>query len=303
MMQAALPLRFERKDWVVASISLAYAALALLGWHATRDARGLAPHLFVPLCMGGALLFFGALHVAKKLPIRALDRESVLVVVVSLGVLSVQFELARALHYSRYFGPAPGRGVAGLAPWFFAIAAAVVLRVLVPFFVAWIVLGKRPADYGFRLRGSFSLWWAYGIALALGLIGVAYASTSRAFIQNYPLCHPAINRGTLSLSLFVVYQLVYGILFFSGESFFRGFIVFGLARRLGYLAVFFMVIPYSLIHFGKPLPEALGAIGAGTVLGILALRGGSFWLGMLVHWSVALAMDLVAIHARGVHFV
>ena len=33
-----------------------------------------------------------------------------------------------------------------------------------------------------------------------------------------------------------------------------------------------MIVPYCMIHYGKPLPETLGAIGAGLILGTLAMR-------------------------------
>ena len=35
-------------------------------------------------------------------------------------------------------------------------------------------------------------------------------------------------------------------------------------------------------------------------MGYLALRHRNFWLGVAVHWSVALSMDLLAIRARGI---
>jgi membrane protease YdiL (CAAX protease family) len=60
-----------------------------------------------------------------------------------------------------------------------------------------------------------------------------------------------------------------------------------------------MVIPYCMIHFGKPVPEALAAIFAGVVLGVLALRSGSFYLGVVLHCVVALLMDLLAVYSLG----
>ncbi len=64
-----------------------------------------------------------------------------------------------------------------------------------------------------------------------------------------------------------------------------------------------MLIPYVLIHYGKPLPETLGAAAAGLTLGYLALRHRSFWLGVAVHWAVALAMDLSAMARRGIEIL
>jgi membrane protease YdiL (CAAX protease family) len=57
-------------------------------------------------------------------------------------------------------------------------------------------------------------------------------------------------------------------------------------------------VPYCMIHFGKPYLEANGAIIAGIVLGSLSMRTKSIYAGFLVHVTVALAMDVVALSHR-----
>ena len=79
------------------------------------------------------------------------------------------------------------------------------------------------------------------------------------------------------------------------EAFFRGFLVFGLYPRLGVYAVPVMVIPYTMIHFGKPAPETFAAVIAGFILGYLALKSRSFLWGWMLHWGVAITMDLLVI--------
>jgi membrane protease YdiL (CAAX protease family) len=56
-----------------------------------------------------------------------------------------------------------------------------------------------------------------------------------------------------------------------------------------------MVVPYCMIHYGKPMPETLGAIVAGIVLGTLAMRTRSIWGGVLIHIAVAITMDMMAV--------
>ena len=70
-------------------------------------------------------------------------------------------------------------------------------------------------------------------------------------------------------------------------------------RTKGANAVFVMCVPYLMIHFAKPWPEATGAILFGLFLGILALRSRSIWGGAAVHMSVALSMDMLALMQRG----
>ena len=43
----------------------------------------------------------------------------------------------------------------------------------------------------------------------------------------------------------------------------------GLRRHFGSGAIFVMIVPYCMIHYGKPMTETLGAIGAGAGIGFV----------------------------------
>jgi uncharacterized protein len=75
--------------------------------------------------------------------------------------------------------------------------------------------------------------------------------------------------------------------------------VHGLAPRLGWAAIFAMVVPYNMLHYGKPMPEALAAIVGGIVLGTLSLKTRSIWWGAALHISIALTMDICALTHAG----
>jgi CAAX protease family protein len=83
------------------------------------------------------------------------------------------------------------------------------------------------------------------------------------------------------------------------EFFFRGFLVHGLAPRLGWLSIFVMIVPYNMLHYGKPMPEALVAILGGVVLGTLSLKTRSIWWGAALHIAIALTMDVCALWHAG----
>jgi hypothetical protein len=87
--------------------------------------------------------------------------------------------------------------------------------------------------------------------------------------------------------------------FFAIEYFFRGFMTLGLKPRLGSASILVMPAPYCMIHYYKPFPEALGAIGAGLVLGVLAWRTETIIYGWFLHYAVALSMDLLALWQIG----
>ncbi|MCU0591683.1 MAG: hypothetical protein MUC57_09435 [Desulfobacterales bacterium] len=87
---------------------------------------------------------------------------------------------------------------------------------------------------------------------------------------------------------------------FDGPSPSRG--LGGLVRDitdLVYCMLLVMLAPYCMIHYYKPFPEALGAIGAGLVLGVLAWRTETIIYGWFLHYAVALSMDLLALWQAG----
>jgi CAAX protease family protein len=114
------------------------------------------------------------------------------------------------------------------------------------------------------------------------------------FQKTYPFYHnPA------GLKYLLIWELCYAIQFFSLEFFFRGFMMMGWREKIGWLAVPIMVIPYCMIHFPKPGLEATGAIIAGSVLGIVALRTKSIWGGVAIHVTVAWTMDILSLWRKG----
>ncbi|HEX8114652.1 MAG TPA: CPBP family intramembrane glutamic endopeptidase [Kofleriaceae bacterium] len=161
----------------------------------------------------------------------------------------------------------------------------------IPMIVLACLPGQRIRDYHVSLRGFFHHLWIYAALFALVLPAVIYASTTVAFRETYPFYRIA-NRSYTDLAL---WELLYAAQFLSLEFFFRGFLLHGLRRALGANAIYVMLVPYCMIHYGKPLPETLGAIGAGLILGTLAMRTRSIWGGVLIHVGVATTMDVLAL--------
>ena len=94
--------------------------------------------------------------------------------------------------------------------------------------------------------------------------------------------------------------IAYGLQFFGLEFFFRGFIIHSLKGEIGgRAAIWVMVLPYLMIHFGKPILEAAGSVIAGLILGYLSLKKRSIWLGVVLHVGVAIAMDTASLFQRG----
>jgi hypothetical protein len=173
--------------------------------------------------------------------------------------------------------------------------AKVIGYLLVPA-LAIKLMGGRLSDYGLRVEGFRKHAWIY-VALFLAILPViVIASYTRAFEATYPF-YKLAARSWLD---FFLWEAMYGASFFALEFFFRGFFLFTLKRTMGAYAIFVMIVPYCMIHFHKPVPEVVGAIFAGIVLGTLAMVTRSIWCGVLIHVSVAWTMDCLAmIHTYG----
>jgi membrane protease YdiL (CAAX protease family) len=178
--------------------------------------------------------------------------------------------------------------------WAFLI---ILFYFVVPVFVILFVFKEKLSDYGIRFQGAFKDIKLYFIMLCVMIPLVLFFSTTRSFQARYPFYE--LRSGQAMFPNFLIWECLYFLQFFSLEFFFRGFIVHGLKKRFGFYSVFVMTIPYCMIHFGKPFPETLAAIIAGVVLGTLSLKSRSILLGVLIHFSVAIAMDLCSLWQKG----
>lgn len=166
---------------------------------------------------------------------------------------------------------------------------------LLPGLLIVLTPGDRFRNYGVRLKGLSEHLWIYVLLFLIVLPAVIFVSYTKSFQHTYPFYRQA-SRSWVDLGLWWTF---YGIQFFCLEFFFRGYILHGLKRQLGAYCIFFSAVPYCMIHFGKPMPETLGAIIAGVVLGILSLRTLSVWSGVLIHISVAFTMDFLSMWQKG----
>lgn len=215
----------------------------------------------------------------------------------ALFCLYLLMEYGRTAFFNRTFSDAVADWPhPRLWPYVWVSFSSVVTRMLLPLAFIVFVLRESPREYGYRLRGTFGLGRAYLALLTIMVPVLWLAAGTEAFQSKYPL----FDGASASWSLLLLWELRYFFVFLSGESFWRGFLVNALYRRFGWHAMSISMIPYVIVHFGKPPIETLGACLTGYVLGYLALKHRSFWLGVLLHFSIAFLMDMFSL-IRGGH--
>jgi membrane protease YdiL (CAAX protease family) len=82
---------------------------------------------------------------------------------------------------------------------------------------------------------------------------------------------------------------------FAWEFIWRGFTLFGLEKKFGWYAVFIQMIPFVILHNGKPFLETFGAILGGIGLGIIALRTRSVYYCIIIHLGVIYSIDILSV--------
>lgn len=171
---------------------------------------------------------------------------------------------------------------------------------VIPALLAPRLLSMRASDLGARagdLRRHVKVY--FGL-FCLMMPVIFAASFGAGFQAKYPYYNLA--KGEPLWPRFVLWELLYAANFAALEFFFRGFLVHAMRPRLGYGAIFAMMIPYAMIHFGKPLPEAIGSVLTGFVLGTLSVKHKSIWGGVFLHVSAACSMDFYSLWHRGLLF-
>jgi membrane protease YdiL (CAAX protease family) len=215
-----------------------------------------------------------------------------LVVLITVAV-SLTFQEYYGQHedFSYFFPLHPPDEYYQLKSFAWWVGGRVIGYLIMPLLVIWAMPGERIRDYFLNPAGFIRHLWIYVVLFLFVLPAVFLASRTRGFQETYPFYKYA-NRSSFD---FWAWECMYALQFLSLEVFFRGFLLHGL-RELGSRAIFVMVVPYCMIHYEKPLPETLGAIFAGTILGTLAMRTKSIWGGVAIHISVATTMDTLAVH-------
>jgi hypothetical protein len=154
------------------------------------------------------------------------------------------------------------------------------------------VLKQKLSDFGFRLGDYKFGLVTLGIFLAVMLPVLFIVSNSPDFILTYPQGGDQVKE---SLSNFLLFELSILVYMLGWEFLWRGYMLFGLKAKFGYYSIFIQMIPFFILHKGKPELELFASIFAGIILGIQALRANSFIYCWLLHFFVMFAIDTISV--------
>ncbi len=159
---------------------------------------------------------------------------------------------------------------------------SLLLFVLIPFGITIFVFKEKPSDYGFTLGD-----WKTGLLLTF--LGLLFMAPIIWFLGNR-------NSGMQGFYNYSQDGLIWkkSLELFGWEYMFRGWILFGYARKYGPDALWLQAVPFAVAHIGKPEVETLSTIFGGFAFGWVAWRTGSFFYSFLIHWFIATLIVIVS---------
>lgn len=156
------------------------------------------------------------------------------------------------------------------------------LYFIIPLLITLFLFRQNPREYGFSLGN-----WKLGLAYTF--IGIAIMAPIIYFLGRNDQSMKAYYEPFVAGLPWTTFLDLLG-----WEFFFRGWILFAYARKLGPEALWLQAVPFALAHVGKPEVETLSTIFGGFAFGWVAWRTKSFFYPFLIHWFIATFIILVA---------
>jgi membrane protease YdiL (CAAX protease family) len=154
-------------------------------------------------------------------------------------------------------------------PW----VSSLIYFAVLPVITITVILRRNPLDFGLRL-GNFKIWGFYVIASLIVALPILYIASRSSLLANYY---------TIPQFEVVKYCLETTVYLLAWEFIFRGFLLFGLKEKLKESSILIQMIPFVLVHFGKPEIETISTILTGIYFGYVAYRGNSYWPAFIIH--------------------
>lgn len=147
--------------------------------------------------------------------------------------------------------------------------------------LAVIILRRQnPLNYGLRL-GSPRIW-GFWVILTCVLAGIIlYGVSFFPSLQEY-YTRELLGKGFFTYAWTTIFSLL------GSEFMFRGYLIFGLKDKFKEGSIIIQVIPFVILHLGKPPVETISTIFTGLLFGYIAYKGNSFWPVYIIHMFINL---------------
>jgi CAAX protease family protein len=150
--------------------------------------------------------------------------------------------------------------------------------------VVLLALREDPRRYGLGRGDARRAFILGGTAIAVTVPVIALVAASPTIRDWYA---PSMSTAP-DVLLTNVLDLV------PTEFLIRGVVMFALLRAIGPFGVVVAVVPFVMIHIGKPDVEALSTFAGGLVFGWLNWRTGSIWASAAYHVAVQTTVIVAA---------
>jgi uncharacterized protein len=245
-----------------------------------------------------------------KSDLRSLDRRAVFALVyAAIGLTCITY-LKNPFYLQSILAGTPFAGIGdeavnatannlySLIWWVFV---SVAFYFVIPALFVKFIQKRNLSEIGLALSIEKGFLKLLAVCIAVMLPLVYAMSLTASFSAKYPFLKVYNGDPYLSSTL-LIWELVYFLQFFGLEFFFRGFLVHSLKPSIGAYSILAMTVPYTMIHFQKPMAETFAAVFAGIFLGWMSFKNGNIWLGLVLHCTVAFSMDILALYHKGLLF-
>jgi len=164
---------------------------------------------------------------------------------------------------------------------------SILLYLVIPAAITVFVFKESPASYGLTIGDWKAGLLITALAILLMVPILWYLGTNQGTMQQYYRIQPG--------------GLIWkkGLEMLGWEYIFRGWLLFGYARKYGPDALWLQAVPFAIAHLGKPAVETFSTIFGGFAFGWVAWRTKSFLYSFIIHWFIGSFIILVASGALG----
>ena len=132
--------------------------------------------------------------------------------------------------------------------------------------------------------GNVRIWGFYTVVTCIVSLPILYIASRNQVLHDY---HAIENLNISAYLLETILTLL------ASEFILRGFLLFGLKDKLKEGSILIQMVPFVLIHFGKPEIETISTIITGLYFGYVAYRGNSYRPAFIIHAFINISFILL----------